>query len=145
VIVLLLTIMTAYELLWAMATEDHAELQAQYRLVPDIDPAGTTVATADNKHYVRGDFDGDREADYALVVARVGSEGYCVLALLTRGRGSKVVKVSCGGQGRPGAVTLALLKGSRPRRDTLIVTPADAPSLRFEWRSASEGFYAIQR
>ena len=137
--------MTAYELLWAMATEDHPELEAQYRLVSDIEPAVTTAAAAYNKHYVRGDFDADREADYALVVAPVGSEGYCVLALLTRGKGSKVVKVSCGAQGRPGAVTLAVTKGSRPRRDTLIVTPEDAPSLRFEWRSASEGFHEIQR
>jgi hypothetical protein len=145
VILSLLTIMTAYEMLWAMAMEDHPQLKAQYRLVDGIALRATTESPAYNKHYIRGDFDGDREADYALVVASVGSQGYCVLALLTRGKGSKVVEVSCGDQGRPGAVRLALPNTrTRPRRDTLVVTPEDTSPSRFEWRSASGSFHEVQ-
>jgi hypothetical protein len=144
VILLFLTLLTAYEMLWAMATEVHPELKAQYRLVED-DPRVSPASAAYNKHYTKGDFDGDREADYALVVTPVGSEGYCVLALLTRGKGSTVAKVSCGVQARPGAVTLALPKTpTRSSGDTLLVTPGEAPPLQFEWRSASGSFHEVQ-
>jgi hypothetical protein len=145
VIASLLMIMTAYEMLWAMATEDHPELKAEYRLVEDIDPRVTPVSPAYNKHYISGDFDGDRVADYAFVVTAVGSQGHCVLVLLTRGKGSKVVKVVCGTEGRPGAVTLALGDtANRPRRDTLVVTPEEAPPSRFAWSSPPEAFREIQ-
>jgi hypothetical protein len=140
-ILVLAAILSAYELLWAMAVDRHPELPAQYKLVNESDhPVSRPTPEHVDEHYVREQLDGRSDADYALVVVPCEGEGYAVLAVLTRGRSDEVVAVIDRADGRAEAVTLAAERARGARQATIVVTPLDGSVRRFEWNESGRRF-----
>ena len=138
---ILATILSAYELLWAMVKERHPVVATKYELVAEGGHRiGAPSAEHVAEHFIQAEFNADRQPDYAIVVVpRAAVGGYAVLALLEQGRDEMVVTVIDHADGRAEGVTLAA-HSRKKAGAVLVVTPQNGKARRFAWDVASETF-----
>jgi hypothetical protein len=135
VMLVLVTVLSLYEMLWLLTAEDHPELHAKYDLVDEADHRmGTEVPHHVADHVVVADLDGDGRSDYALVLVPKRDVGYAVLALLTRGRSHRALFIIERADGHAAAVTLRAQAKAGTRRNALVVTHEGGTSREFVWQ-----------